>query len=193
MNSTLHELPDDVLIYNIALLSIPDILLLRQTCKRFSALTRLHIVWTNASELGIVVNNHPFSSTIEISSITHVTHTDSGPKLNADTVSEADVAVSLSQRIDLLHLGDNGTLHNIRAVETNLRPVNINGGVKSLADDVPKTVIYSWKTEERAHLDDVGDNQHDRCLQVVFTAPIILVIRARSITLYTAPPTRSFG
>ncbi|PBK61087.1 hypothetical protein ARMSODRAFT_1065520 [Armillaria solidipes] len=86
----------------------------------------------------------------------------------------------------------------LRVVETDLRSVNITGDVKALSDDIPKTVIYNWKTEERAHLDDVGDNQHDHCLQFVFTAPTILVIRtACSITPYTAPPTciatRSFG
>ncbi len=35
-------------------------LLKSQTCKRFHALTRLHIVWTNAFKLDIVSNNYPF-------------------------------------------------------------------------------------------------------------------------------------
>ncbi|PBK61092.1 hypothetical protein ARMSODRAFT_673835 [Armillaria solidipes] len=61
MNRTLYDLPDDVLIYTIEFLYIPDIVLLRQTCKRFSALTRLHIVWTNAFKLDIISNDYPFS------------------------------------------------------------------------------------------------------------------------------------
>ncbi|KAK0237318.1 hypothetical protein EDD85DRAFT_1024000 [Armillaria nabsnona] len=61
MSSTLYDLPDDVLIYNITFLSVPDILLLRQTCKRFNALTRLPIVWTNAFKFNILANNYPFS------------------------------------------------------------------------------------------------------------------------------------
>ncbi|KAG7441270.1 uncharacterized protein BT62DRAFT_974991 [Guyanagaster necrorhizus] len=58
MNFTL--LADDVLIYTIAYLSVPDILLLRQTCKLFNALTRLPIVWTNAHKLDILSNDYPF-------------------------------------------------------------------------------------------------------------------------------------
>ncbi len=76
MNSTFYDLADDVLIYTIAFLSVPDILLLRQvstsqvqdpdflnsqTCKRFSALTRLHIVWTNAFKLDVLFNDYPYS------------------------------------------------------------------------------------------------------------------------------------
>ncbi len=60
-------------------------------------------------------------------------------------------------------------------------------------------VIYNWKTDERAYFDDVRDIQHDHCLQVVFTPLTIIVVRARSTTLYTALPsptriaTHSFG
>ncbi|KAK0433849.1 hypothetical protein EV421DRAFT_1909760 [Armillaria borealis] len=96
-----------------------------------------------------------------------------GVKLNADAESEASVVVSLSQMIVLLHLDDNGTLHENRPLETDLCPVII-----ALSDDVSKMVIYSWTTEEPAHLDDVGI-QHNRCLQVVFTPLTILVVRAR--------------
>ncbi|KAK0433878.1 hypothetical protein EV421DRAFT_1718159, partial [Armillaria borealis] len=67
----------------------------------------------------------------------------------------------------------------------------------SLSDDVSKMLIYNWKTKERAYIDDVGDSQHDNCLEVVFTPSTILVVRARSITLYgislTRIDTHSFG
>ncbi|SJL10793.1 uncharacterized protein ARMOST_14187 [Armillaria ostoyae] len=167
MNSTLYNLADDVLIYTIAFLSVPDILLLRQTCKR------LHAV--RPDRLGY----HPTAKVLRM--------------------SEAGVVVSLSQRIVLLRLDDDGTLHEICSAETDLCPVNITGDVIALSDDVSKTMIYNWKTEERAYLDDVDDAQHDHCLQIVFTPPTILVVRARSITVYTAPPlptriaTHSFG
>ncbi|KAK0443424.1 uncharacterized protein EV420DRAFT_1649210 [Desarmillaria tabescens] len=59
MNDTPYNLPDDVLIYIIVFLPVPDIILLRQTCKWFNALTRLHIIWTNAFKLNILSNDYP--------------------------------------------------------------------------------------------------------------------------------------
>ncbi|KAG7439732.1 uncharacterized protein BT62DRAFT_1081379 [Guyanagaster necrorhizus] len=52
-------LADDVLICTIAFLSVPDILRLRQ-CKRFDAVTRLPIIWTNAYKLNILSNDYLF-------------------------------------------------------------------------------------------------------------------------------------
>ncbi|PBK58581.1 hypothetical protein ARMSODRAFT_983738 [Armillaria solidipes] len=94
-----------------------------------------------------------------------------GVKLNADKESEAGVVMSLSQIIVLLRLVDNGSLHEIRSIKADLHPVNITD---------------NWKTDERAYLNDVGDNLHDHYLQVVFTPTTILVICARSIILYAS-------
>ncbi|PBK61064.1 hypothetical protein ARMSODRAFT_1025973 [Armillaria solidipes] len=78
-----------------------------------------------------------------------------------------------------------------------LRPLSMTGDVMALDDDVSKTLIYNWRTAESADLDDVGDTQYDHYLQVIFTPPTILVVRARSITLYTSTFTcisiQSFG
>lgn len=90
--------------------------------------------------------------------------------------------------IVLLNLDDNGTLHEIRTMDMNLRPVALTGDIMALTDDVSKTVIYNWKTNERAYLDEGGGSHHDRSLEVVFTPSIILVIRVSSISLYTRPP-----
>ncbi|SJL17362.1 uncharacterized protein ARMOST_20912 [Armillaria ostoyae] len=120
-------------------------------------------------------------------------------KLNVDPESEAAVAVSLSQRIVLLRLDNDGSLHEIRSIDTDLHPVTLSGDVIALDDNVSQTLIYNWKTDERAHLDGVDDAQHGHCLQVVFTSSTILVVRTHSIGLYTAPPiptriaTHSFG
>ncbi|KAK0189350.1 hypothetical protein F5146DRAFT_981902 [Armillaria mellea] len=259
MNSTFYDLPDDVLIHIIAFLSVNDILLLRQTCKRFHALTKLRIVWTNAFKLDIASNDYPFplddsdlehrtrhaywlasrwladttftrSPVSEIKFVPGRQHkwvltvstviwsvltiwdtsaqrkcSEWSPKgaiftrvkLNTKAECEASVAVSLSQRIVLLRLDDNGTLHDIGSIETGLRAVTLSGDVIALDDDVSRTLVYNWKTDERAHLNDVGDTQHDHCLQVVFTPTAMLVIRARSISLYDSALTRiathSFG
>ncbi|KAK0421762.1 hypothetical protein EV421DRAFT_1915386 [Armillaria borealis] len=240
MSSTFHDLADDVLIYIIAFFSVPDIFLLRQTCKRFSALTRLHMVWTNVFKLDILTNDYPFPlndidlerySTLHAyglatrwlagSPLTPKSETTcvrlpvseikfqkcsewspegaifTGVKLNMDPESEAGVAVSLSQRIVLICLDDNGFLHEIRSVNTDLRPLSMTGDIMALDDDVSKTLIYNWRTAESADLGDVGDTQYDHCLQVTFTPPTILVVRARCITLYTSTFTcisiQSFG
>ncbi|KAK0433865.1 hypothetical protein EV421DRAFT_1993882 [Armillaria borealis] len=110
-------------------------------------------------------------------------------QLNADPESEAGVAVSLSERIVLPRLDDNGTLHEISFIDTDLRPVTLSGAVMALDDGISQALVYNWKTDECAYIDDVGDNQHDHCLRVVFTPPTILVLRACSISLYTASPT----
>ncbi|KAK0470226.1 uncharacterized protein EV420DRAFT_1258549 [Desarmillaria tabescens] len=262
MNDTLYNLPDDVLIYIIAFLSVTDILLLRQTCKRFNALTKLHIVWTNAFKLDILSNDYPVpiddtdleqrtrhayrlasrwladsplmpasetgftgSTVSEIKFIPGRQHKwlltvskgiwsvltiwditrghkcsewsprgalFTGVKLNTDTESEASIAVALdgSQRTALLQLDDDGTLHKIHMFDIDLRPVTLTGDIIALSDDFSKTLIYNWKTDERAYLDEGGDMQvtYDHCIQIIFTALNILVIRARSINLYTTPP-----
>ncbi len=98
-----------------------------------------------------------------------------------------------------MHLNDTGTLHEIHSIDTDFRPVTLSGDVIALDDDISQMVIYNWKTEERAYLDDVRHTQHDHCIQVVFTPSTILIVRARSTTLYTGLPsptriaTHSFG
>ncbi|KAK0433852.1 hypothetical protein EV421DRAFT_1741252 [Armillaria borealis] len=108
-----------------------------------------------------------------------------GVKLNADSDSEASVAVTLE--FVLLRLDNHGILHEIRTMDTDLRPTTLSGDVIALDDNTGKC----------AHLDGVGDAQHDHCLQPVFISPTILVVRARSITLYDSTFTRiathSFG
>ncbi|SJL17369.1 uncharacterized protein ARMOST_20919 [Armillaria ostoyae] len=76
-------------------------------------------------------------------------------------------------RIVPLRLDGTRTLHEICSVETDLRPVNI-----PLCDDVSKTVMYNRKTEEHAHLDDVGDNQHHHCLQTLFRSQRIILLHS---------------
>ncbi|KAK0433894.1 hypothetical protein EV421DRAFT_2039962 [Armillaria borealis] len=257
MNGALYDLPDDVLIYNISFLSVPDIIVLRQTCQRFNALTRLPIVWTNAFKLNILANDYPFdahdinpehrtrhsyrlasrwlaespltpkSETIFIGSpvyqikfipgrkqkflltvpkglwsaltIWDITRQQkcsewswkdtilNGMTINADPESEACVAVSSSQIIVLLHLNEAGTLHELLSIDIGLRAVTLTGDVIALTDGISKTVIYNWKTDERAYLDDGGGSHHNRCYEVVFTPSTILVVREHCIKLYTRP------
>jgi hypothetical protein len=56
----------------------------------------------------------------------------------------------------LLRLGDNRTLHRIRSFDSDLRQVTLSGAVIALNDGASKTLIYNWKTDEGAYLDNVG-------------------------------------
>ncbi|KAK0229418.1 hypothetical protein EDD85DRAFT_128482 [Armillaria nabsnona] len=83
--------------------------------------------------------------------------------INADPESEASIAVLLfSIGIVLLNLDDNGTLHEIRTIDMNLRPVALTSDIMALTDDLLKTVIYNWKTNERAYLDEGGGSHHNQ-------------------------------
>ncbi|KAK0482990.1 hypothetical protein EDD18DRAFT_758380 [Armillaria luteobubalina] len=63
-------------------------------------------------------------------------------------------------RIVVLYLDDDGTLHELRSVVNDLRPVNITGDIITLNDDVSNLnpVIYDWKTDGRACLYNVSDS-----------------------------------
>ncbi|KAK0433885.1 hypothetical protein EV421DRAFT_1842492 [Armillaria borealis] len=261
MNSALYDLPDDVLIYNIKFLSVPDVLRLRKTCQRFNALTRLPIVWTNAFKLDILAKDYPFDAhdidiehrtrqayrlasrwladspltpkveTIFIGSPAYVIKFVPGHKwlltlsngsssalsiwditcrqkcsewpskstmftgmtINTERQSEANVAASLVsipsllRRIVLLHLDDNGILHEIQTIDKNLRPVTLTGDIVALSDDISKIVIYNWKTDECAYLDDGSGPNRNHYYEVVFTPLTILVVSISSTNLYIRP------
>ncbi|PBK86129.1 hypothetical protein ARMGADRAFT_1086884 [Armillaria gallica] len=158
----------------ISFLSVPKILLLRQTCK---TVPRAHKA-TDSLHVSRLPISHPLDRKLssdpkkrKCSEWLPKGTIFTGVRLNADPESEAGIA----------GLDDNGTLHKIRSIDTDLCPVNITGD----------------KTDERTYLDNVGDTQHDHCLQVVFTPTTILIICALSITLYDCTFTRiatySFG
>lgn len=92
-----------------------------------------------------------------------------------------------SQRSAHPHLHDNGSLHEICSIDTDVCPVNITGDVIALIDDASKMHIYNWKIDQGAYLDDTSDSEHDHYIQVVFTLTTILVVPARYIAVYTVP------
>ncbi|KAK0433887.1 hypothetical protein EV421DRAFT_1993963 [Armillaria borealis] len=77
--------------------------------------------------------------------------------------------------------------YEIHTIDKNLRPVTLTGDVIALTDSISKTVIYNWKTDGRAYLDDGGGSHHNRCFEVIFTPSTILVVRKHCIKLYTRP------
>ncbi|PBK61044.1 hypothetical protein ARMSODRAFT_1025955 [Armillaria solidipes] len=106
--------------------------------------------------------------------------------INEDPKSEGSIAVSFL--IVLLHLDKAGTLHQVRSIDMSLRPVTLSGDIIALDDEITKTVIYNWKTDEHAYLVDGGDLEYNNCHRVIFTPSTILVTRESSIHLYTRPP-----
>ncbi|KAK0200659.1 hypothetical protein DFS33DRAFT_1265690 [Desarmillaria ectypa] len=108
--------------------------------------------------------------------------------LNVDPESEVSMAVSfyMSKKIVLLNLDDLGTLHEIHSIDIDIHPVNLTGDILALSDFFSKTIIYNWKTEERAYLEE-GHMQFNYCIQVNFTSTTIQVLRAHSINFYAFP------
>ncbi|KII84195.1 hypothetical protein PLICRDRAFT_118295 [Plicaturopsis crispa FD-325 SS-3] len=59
----LDTIDDDTLICIFAFLAIPEILALRQTCKRLHAISKLRIVWRNACSTHVLAQGFPFPPT----------------------------------------------------------------------------------------------------------------------------------
>ncbi|KAJ7882537.1 hypothetical protein B0H14DRAFT_2702955 [Mycena olivaceomarginata] len=64
-----QDLPDDVLIYLFELLGVPQILTLRQTCRRLKIVSELHIVWNNACKHQILIPGYPFPTDVDINAL----------------------------------------------------------------------------------------------------------------------------
>ncbi len=92
----------------------------------------------------------------------------------------------------LLHLDDNGILHEIHTIDMNLHPVTLTGDILALSDVRKSTIlIYNWKTSARAYLEFVGNTASDvigGCHHVVFTPSTILVGHTVCINLFRTPP-----
>ncbi|PBK61046.1 hypothetical protein ARMSODRAFT_1089918 [Armillaria solidipes] len=249
MNSTLYDLPDDVLIYKFTFLSVPDVLRLRKA------------IWTNAFKLDILANDYPFgahdidiehrtcnayrlasrwltdspltpkvemifigppayvfkfvpghkwfltlshgsSSALSIWDITCRQKCSEWPSksamftgmtINADTQSEASVAVSMyriyakENRAPALGRQRDPARHSYHRQEPPFSCPYCSD-IMALSDDISKIVIYNWKTDECAYLDDGGGPHRNCCFEIVFTPSTILVISALSMNLYTRPP-----
>ncbi|KAK0443451.1 uncharacterized protein EV420DRAFT_1649260 [Desarmillaria tabescens] len=135
MNDAPYNLPDDVLIYVIAFLPVPDIILLRQS-----------------------------------------------PRTSIGRVALDGGSCSCIWTTD-------GGCTKIRSFDIDFRPVTLTGDIVALSDNFSKTLIYNWKNNEQAYLDEGGDMQYDHCIQIVFTSPNILVIvhAPSTCTLHTLP------
>ncbi|SJL10799.1 uncharacterized protein ARMOST_14193 [Armillaria ostoyae] len=210
MSGTLYDLPDDVLIYNITFLSVPDIIHFRQLADSPLTPKREINFLTGSSTLEIKFipgRQNRWLLTISAGTTSVLTIWDitrqqtcsewfrdgaaiNAFELNTDPESEASMAVFLGrlQRLVLLRLDNDGNLYEIHSINTDLHPVNLTGDLMALSDDRSKTVINNWKTGAHANLDDLSNSRPNCCFQVVFAPCTILVVRMFSVHLYAIPP-----
>ncbi|KIY53063.1 hypothetical protein FISHEDRAFT_34022 [Fistulina hepatica ATCC 64428] len=124
-----------------------------------------------------------------------------GFTLNTDASSDAVMAVLLvqdsRQQVNLLTIecvgnaGYNAALRPIFTIQTSFQPVALCGDLLALSDEICVTNIINWRTGESAILrhdpDDGVLQQHDHAIQVLFIRKSVLVVRARSLHLFTMP------
>ncbi|KZT68586.1 hypothetical protein DAEQUDRAFT_745639 [Daedalea quercina L-15889] len=102
--------------------------------------------------------------------------------------------------IELLSLAEDAhgvcTFQSLGMIDTAMRPITLQGELLAYSDDSSRTVVTNWTTGAIALLQGLDEpvNQHfqyNRCLQVVFAHGGVLVVRARSVELFSAPALRS--
>ncbi|KAJ7907567.1 hypothetical protein B0H13DRAFT_2662358 [Mycena leptocephala] len=257
MGSVLQDLPDDVVIHLFDLLDVPELLTLRQTCRRMRGISELRIVWTNACNHQILLPHYPFPdmaldalavpdleslvrhayllasrwlsskppycgiySDFDATNGTPVSdlrfvpgHAGnwllatmpmvktelSAPEwvLNTDSASDAVLAVSVMQEghthVEIMSLHKDVGLRSLGTIDSPLNPVYFHRDVLVLCDPIDVSVVTNWKTGASAILRRPQDASqtaisiNDRCIQVVFAAACILVVRGRSLTLFPNP------
>ncbi|TFK37200.1 hypothetical protein BDQ12DRAFT_685499 [Crucibulum laeve] len=273
----MEAINDDVLVYIFSFLEPPNILAMRQTCRRMFAVSHLRIVWTNACNTHILQKGYPFpeipleklsvpklekrtchayllarkwlseergfrakkfidaTSSTSVSDVRFVPGREdllltisksiwsvitlwdvsaeprkrcewsprgaifNGFSLNSNPSSEATMAISIlkdgvqSVKILSIRQRKNGELmlENIFSVNTHFRPINLEGDLLALSDEVSQIAIWNWRKGTYAtlqhHVEEDAMFKGGRCIQVLFAPKCILVIRARSIYLFSEP------
>ncbi|KAJ7635754.1 hypothetical protein DFH06DRAFT_1220338 [Mycena polygramma] len=118
--------------------------------------------------------------------------------LNDDPASSAVLAVSIIQEghtyIEILSLREEAGFRSLGTIDSPLTPVHFRGDMLVLCDPIDVSVVVNWRTGASALLQRPQDasqtaiSLHDHCIQVVVGATYILVVRARSLTLFPNPP-----
>ena len=118
--------------------------------------------------------------------------------------------------LSLVDAGDGTTeFRSLGAIDTSMRPITLQGDLLAYSDDSSRTVVTNWRTGALALLqgaDEPVDQhfqvsatvssplfyhkqllrsvllaQYNRCLQVIFAHKSVLVVRARSVELFSEP------
>ncbi|KAJ6610515.1 hypothetical protein B0H10DRAFT_2193343 [Mycena sp. CBHHK59/15] len=118
--------------------------------------------------------------------------------LNGDSACEGALAVSVTQaghsHVELMSIHKDAGFRIIRSIASNLSPVYLRGDLIVLCDPIDLTLVLNWRTGATAILQrppallESVISVHDRCTQILFEADCVLVVRARSLTLFPNPP-----
>ncbi|KAJ6614970.1 hypothetical protein B0H10DRAFT_2261099, partial [Mycena sp. CBHHK59/15] len=122
--------------------------------------------------------------------------------LNGDSACEGALAVSVTQagfgyslhsHVELMSIHKDAGFRTIRSIASNLSPVYLRGDLIVLCDPIDLTPVMNWRTGATAILQRPpalleSAISHDRCTQILFEADCVLVVRARSLTLFPNPP-----
>ncbi|KAJ6485470.1 hypothetical protein C8R47DRAFT_980299 [Mycena vitilis] len=118
--------------------------------------------------------------------------------LNEDPASKAVLAVSVIQEghtyIEISSLHEEAGFRSLGSIDSPLTPVHFHGDILVLCDPIDLSVVVNWRTGASALLQRPQDTSqsaislHDHCIQVVVGTTYILVVRARSLTLFPNPP-----
>ncbi|KAH7928028.1 hypothetical protein BV22DRAFT_237197 [Leucogyrophana mollusca] len=119
-----------------------------------------------------------------------------GLAVNVDPTSVAAVAVSVRQndsfRVEILSINSVERscprFESVISMDTSHKPITLKGDLLALADNETETVIWNWKTQAYVMLRSDGvDGWRDKCIQVVFSCNSILVVRSRSMHMFSEP------
>ncbi|KAJ7743457.1 hypothetical protein DFH07DRAFT_35885 [Mycena maculata] len=118
--------------------------------------------------------------------------------LNDDKACDAALAVSITQtgnsHVEIMSLREDVGFRSICTIYSPLNPVHFHGDRLILSDPIDVAVVMNWRTGASAILQRPQDASqsaisiNDRCIQVVASVEGILVVRARTLTLFRNPP-----
>ncbi|KAJ7733040.1 hypothetical protein B0H16DRAFT_172886, partial [Mycena metata] len=118
--------------------------------------------------------------------------------MNDDQSSNALLALSVVRgsepHVEILSLNVQTGFRSLGTIDSALNPVYFHGDILVLCDPIDVSIVTNWKTGASAVLRRPEDasptdiSLNDRCIRVIFSTGCILVIRARSLTLFPNPP-----
>ncbi|KAK7045273.1 hypothetical protein R3P38DRAFT_3347422 [Favolaschia claudopus] len=114
--------------------------------------------------------------------------------LNDEGAAEATLAIAVVREghsyIDIMSLSTDSGFHSLTIVESTLSPVYLHGDIIVLSNSSDSTLVMNWKTGQSAllvsssHATATGLSLNNKCIQILFTAEAILVVRARGLTIF---------
>ncbi|KIJ62880.1 hypothetical protein HYDPIDRAFT_41578 [Hydnomerulius pinastri MD-312] len=118
-----------------------------------------------------------------------------GITVNTDQESDAAIAISVQQdginSVEILSISNQDerpdpTIQRLATLDTCHKPITLSGDVVALSDHDSETLILNWKTRAQSLLKS-PETWQDKPLHVIFAQGNNVVVRARSICIFTEP------